>query len=212
MTTWLRVSGLSGYYESNPELLSLDGDGVISKVSWNSYEPEGTAVIIYTSISRNGGYDWTDWRRCSNGGFIPDVKTDEPFGDTQLRFRVFLESNDPSKSPRLDEITFEFEPVIVFNNKGDVYCQPEIWITMNENGDFSIINISNENSEFKFTNLMIGETVYVNNERQHIETDKPATYRYSNFNDNYLNFPIGKNILRVNGKAKVLFRYQFKFI
>lgn len=212
MATWLRVSGLSGYYESEGISISLDGDGALSKITWTSYEPEGTSVKIYTSVSFDGGYDWTDWKQCVNGGFVPDIKHDSPLGNALFKFRVFLESIDPAISPRLDNVTFEFEPVIVFDNKGDTYCQPEVWITMNESGDFSLVNLSNGNEEFKFTDLVNGETVYVNNEREHIETDRLATYRYSNFNDNYLNLPVGQNIFRVNGKAKIIFRYQFKFI
>src|SRR5690606_20219276 len=103
------------------------------------------------------------------------------------------------------------EPVIVFDNKGVTECTPEIWITMNEAGDFSLINVSKNNEEFKFVGLANGETVYVNNEREYIETDLLATYRYSNFNDNYLRLPVGKNILKVSGNAKIVFRYQFKF-
>ena len=212
MATWLRVSGLSGYYESEGISISFDGDGALSKITWDSYEPEGTSVKIYTSVSFDGGYDWTDWKQCVNGGTVPDIKHDSPLGNALFKFRVFLESIDLAISPRLDNVTFEFEPVIVFDNKGDTYCQPEVWITMNESGDFSLVNLSNGNEEFKFTDLVNGETVYVNNEREHIETDRLATYRYSNFNDNYLNLPVGQNIFRVNGKAKIIFRYQFKFI
>jgi hypothetical protein len=212
MATWLMVSGFSGYFESNGDSFSLDGDGVLSKVTWSSYEPSGTKIKVYTSLSFDGGFDWTDWRQCLNGGSLPDLDVESPVGDVKFKYRVFLESKSPTISPRFDEIKFEFEPVIVFDNKGDTVCQPELWITMNQSGNFSLTNLSHRNEEFKFVNLVNGETVYVNNEREHIETDRLATYRYSNFNNNYLKLPVGKNVFRVNGNAKILFRYQFKYI
>jgi len=212
MSTWLDLSRMSGYYQSENIPLSLDGDGSLSTITWTATTPAGTSVDIYTSISFNGGYDWTDWKKCTQGGTIPDIQPDTSLGSVLFRFRAFLKSQIPNIRPILSEIQLVLEPVIVFDNKGDTYCQPEIWITMNENGDFSLTNLSKNNEEFKFTGLVNGETVYVNSEREYIETSLAATYRYSNFNDNYFNLPIGKNVFRVSGKAKIVFRYQFKLI
>jgi hypothetical protein len=212
MTTWVDVSGLGGYYESSPIPFSLDGDGAISKVTWTETGTENTSLKIYTSVSYDGGYDWTDWKQCTQGGTIPDVLPSSPLKNAALKFRAFLKTKNINDKPILASITFEFEPVIVFDNKGDTFCQPEIWITKKGAGDFSLVNISNNNEEFKFTGLNNNETVYVNNEREYIETDLAATYRYLNFNDNYLNLPVGENVFRVNGSARIQFRYQFKLI
>jgi hypothetical protein len=212
MTTWLELSGLSGYYESDHIPLSLDGDGAISKINWLSIEPISTSITIFTSISFDGGYDWTDWKQCFQGSLIPDILPSTPLGSALLRFRVFLKSQNPIEIPVLTEVSFEFEPVLIFDNKGDSVCQPEVWITKNGNGDISLINTSKGNEEFKFVNLVDNETVYVNSEREYIETSFNATYRYSNFNDTYLNLPIGMNVFQVKGSAKIQFRYQFKLI
>ncbi|MNJ49328.1 hypothetical protein D3C77_445520 [compost metagenome] len=123
-----------------------------------------------------------------------------------------MKSNSYSIKPKFKKITFFFEPVLVFDNKGDLNCKPEIWITKSGNGDFSIQNITHNNEEFAFTNLLDGETVYVDNENQDIETTLAVTYRYKDFNDNYLNFPPGKNVLRVSGNADIMFRYQYTLL
>lgn len=97
-----------------------------------------------------------------------------------------------------------------FDNKGDVEMYPEIWIQKVGNGDFSITNLMNRGQVFKFTGLQDQETVYVDNERQYIETDIVNMYRYGAFNNNYLELVVGRNRLEIQGKAKILFRYQYK--
>jgi phage-related protein len=101
---------------------------------------------------------------------------------------------------------------ITFANNGDVACHPEIWITKVNNGDVRIVNNTNGGKEFKFTGLLNNEVVYVDNEMQHIETSLANTYRYSNFNNNYLEMVRGNNILMVYGTCKIQFRYYFKLI
>ncbi|MEK5036293.1 phage tail domain-containing protein [Paenibacillus sp. FSL R7-0302] len=95
-------------------------------------------------------------------------------------------------------------------NDGDLICKPEIFIKKIGVGDISIVNTTNKNKEFKFVGLANNEIVYIDNEREHIETDVPLTYRYSNFNNNYLELVRGINTLTITGKAIISFRYQFK--
>lgn len=101
---------------------------------------------------------------------------------------------------------------IQFINSGDVVCKPEIWITKVGAGDVRIVNNSNKAVEFKFTGLANNEVVYVDNNMEYIETNVPLTYRYSAFNNNYLEMVVGVNNLVVYGNAKINFRYQFKTI
>ncbi|TVX97971.1 phage tail domain-containing protein [Cohnella terricola] len=209
---WLQLSGLGGYYESEGIPFALDGDGAISKISWACLEPEGTSITVWTSASFNDGHDWTNWAQCVNDGYIPDILPESDLGSAILKFRVFMHSNDAAIKPIFQSISFELEPVIVFENKGDTACLPEIWITKSGNGDFSLTNISKNNERFGFANLLNDETVYVNSEREYIETSVSAKYRYADFNDHYFDLPIGKNVLRVEGNAKLQFRYQYKFI
>lgn len=98
-----------------------------------------------------------------------------------------------------------------FINEGDDYCQPEIQIQITEAGGFKIENLSDGNFKpFEFTGLVKDEIIYVNNELEFIETSLQDIYRYSNFNDNYLNLKRGVNRLKVTGKCRIELRYQFK--
>lgn len=101
---------------------------------------------------------------------------------------------------------------IELTNGGDVKLYPEIWINKIGNGDFSIINLTNGDKKFSFKDLYNNETIYVNNERKYIESDVVNEYRFSNFNNTYLELVRGVNVLEITGKAKVNFRYQFKLL
>ncbi|WP_110932430.1 phage tail family protein [Paenibacillus bouchesdurhonensis] len=211
MARWISLLNLQGIYTSPSILIPLQADGALSKVSWESSTPGGSQIVVQTRLSFDA-VNWTEWRACTNGGQIPEVNEDTPLHGTYIMYRVIMKSNSYSIKPKFKKITFFFEPVLVFDNKGDLNCKPEIWITKLGNGDFSIQNITHSNEEFAFTNLLDGETVYVDNENQDIETTLAVTYRYKDFNDNYLNFPPGKNVLRVSGNADIKFRYQYTLL
>jgi predicted phage tail component-like protein len=97
-------------------------------------------------------------------------------------------------------------------NKGDKKIQPTIWIQKVGNGDLSIFNTSNRNEEFKFTNILDGEELFIDGENEIIETNLPNIWRYDYFNDNYLNLYYGKNVLQIKGNCKIKFQYRYKFI
>jgi len=101
---------------------------------------------------------------------------------------------------------------IEFINSGFVNCTPELYLKKIGNGNFSLVNLSDSGKEFKFTNLVDGEEISINNELKIIITSLLATNRYDNFNFNFLSINRGKNILRVTGTAIFKFRYQFKFL
>ena len=101
---------------------------------------------------------------------------------------------------------------IIFNNEGDTPIYPEISIVKNGDGDLSIINQTNGGQEFTFVSLVDGENLYVDCENEYIETDLSTTYRYANFNDNYLELVTGVNILNITGDCDIRFRYRFKFL
>ncbi|PYY28384.1 phage tail domain-containing protein [Paenibacillus illinoisensis] len=211
MANWLQVSNLKGIYTSPSILIPLQADGCLSKVTWQATSNTDSNIVVQTRISQNNR-DWTEWELCTNRGSIPQINESTGLYNHYIMFRVLMNATNYSSQPTFTSISFDFEPIILFDNKGDMNCSPEIWITKRGNGDFSIINLSHNNDEFKLTALIDGETVYVDNERQDIETSLAVAYRYKDFNDNYLSFPIGKNILRVIGDADIQFRYQFKLL
>lgn len=212
MTIWAEFAGFTGFRVSPDFSLSLDGDGALSKISWNATTPIGTSVKVETNVSFNNGLDWNGWREVTNGGSIPDIHPTTSLKTAKIKHRIREETNEKGKTPIFHDVSFYFEPVLVIDNKGDVELKPEIWITKVGNGDFSLINTSNANDEFKFTSLIHDEVVYVHNENEDIETSFAATYRYKNFNDHYLTLPCGENVFRVIGKAKLKFRYSYKTI
>jgi hypothetical protein len=61
--------------------------------------------------------------------------------------------------------------------------------------------------------LLDGEEVYVNSEREYIESslEYQNIYRYDYFNDGFFSLPYGTNRLRIYGNCKVQFRYEYGF-
>ncbi|MNX70414.1 Phage tail protein [compost metagenome] len=100
--------------------------------------------------------------------------------------------------------------VTEIENLGDVICKPEIFIKKVGNGDISIINQTNGDKVFEFKNLLDGETVYVDCENEYIETNLMNTYRYNNFNNQYISMVVGRNTLTLQGSAEIQFRYVFR--
>lgn len=181
-------------------------------MDWTQFSPEGSSITVQCRRS-DDGFNWTEWATCTNGAQIPYIHEDTPLYNTRLSFRVILQTSDYAVQPTFQPtITLSIEPVMVFHNKGNLASQPELWITKVGNGDFSMTNISNNGEVFQFDSLINAETVYVNNEQQHIESSLPVTYRYQNFNDNYLSLPPGKNIFRISGDADIQWRYQYRII
>lgn len=100
---------------------------------------------------------------------------------------------------------------IQLQNLGDNILKPQLWILKYGLGSFKITNLTNSSKEFYFSELVDQETVFVDNKLCDIITDIPDTYRYDQFNGNYLELPIGINQLIVEGAAKLRFRYQYEF-
>ncbi|KAF6565470.1 hypothetical protein G9G63_09950 [Paenibacillus sp. EKM202P] len=212
MATWNSLTNKNGIYTYPTVTIPVVTDGALSKISWNQTMPEGSIIVVQSRKS-DDGYNWSEWRNCVNGSEIPEINEDTPLYNTKLSIRVIIQTTDYSIRPFFDpNITLHFQPVLVFHNKGDLPCQPEIWISKVGSGDFTMTNTSHNNEQFKFIGLVDGETVYVNNERQNIETTLAVTYRYKDFNDNYLNLPVGKSVFKVDGDADIKWRYQYKRI
>lgn len=209
MVTWKVLSKFKGYRISPPFLIDLKGYGAVSQITWDAEVLDGTLLKLETSISDDGVH-WTDWVTATNGGAISGIASNKPINNIYVRYKTTMETNDAGLTPLLKRVDLVFQPVIEINNVGIKKIRPEVWITKIGNGDLSIINTSNGNEELKFKNLLDGETVYINGEREFIETSLAMTYRYDDFNDNYLEFVRGSNVLKVTGEAKIQFRYQWK--
>lgn len=103
------------------------------------------------------------------------------------------------------------ETMFTIDNWGDLETYPEIYITMMENGNVSIINFAN-GIETTLTNLKNGEQIYIDCENEIIRSSIANTWRYDDFNDQYLSLVYGSNVLKVTGKCRLQFRYRFRFL
>lgn len=135
------------------------------------------------------------------------------FGYVTLNFRT----NSPYAFSPVYEKEFDFSNntengmEFVFDNKGDVICKPYLKIKMLEDGDLTIINMTNRGREFKFVELAKNELLEIDCIREVITSDTLLS-RYNNFNGNYLEFlPYRENHLKVFGKCIIKMKYQFKF-
>ena len=104
---------------------------------------------------------------------------------------------------------------IILENKSNVvdFYYPEIEFELKDtNKNITLKNLSDTNREFKFTNLLENEKVYVNNERKEIISDIPSVYRLGNFNKNWLRLRYGQNNIEVTGKCILKVRSQFPIL
>lgn len=99
---------------------------------------------------------------------------------------------------------------IHINNIGHVDIYPEISITKIGAGN---ITFTKNGEIFEIDNLTDQEQIYINCEKEIIETDMIGTYRYNNVVGDYYDMVLkrGDNIITVEGTCKVQFRYVFKY-
>lgn len=130
------------------------------------------------------------------------MRCDSPFGyshEITTPWHEFIKSKPTYKDTMLLE------------NKGHHPFKPEMWIKKVGNGNITIHNLSNGSRIFKINNLKDNEEVYVDCEEQIIESSLPNIWRYDDFNDEYLEIVYGKNLLKIDGEAKIKFKYRYIF-
>lgn len=138
--------------------------------------------------------------------------THNGMGDGYIEVTMLNDSpyaRSPTQERRYELTNITSPTLIEFDNAGDDIIYPEVWIYNINAGNFQIRNLSNGGKDFKFINIANGETIYVDNEHHHIATDIPLTYRYDNFNNNYLELVRGINRLEITGACSLTFRYQY---
>ncbi|TPG68892.1 hypothetical protein EEL31_10365 [Brevibacillus laterosporus] len=183
-----------------------------SKINWIETVPTGAKTYIESNVSYDGGLNWKGWKRVVNSNSLPDFTVDTNHKSTVFQYRYVATANTKDALPTLHDFSIVITPTFVFINNGDVPCKPEIWIEKIGDGDLSIINKSNKNLEFSFKGIKDKEKLYIDCEREYIETDIYNVYRYDNFNNQYLEIVRGRNILEFKGSFKARFRYEFKTI
>jgi hypothetical protein len=98
---WVRVLS----YVSSGSFISSTFDATRTATwgtaSWTATLPPGTSILIETSSS-NDGTTWSSWTSVSNGGTVAS-----PPG-RYLRYRVTLVTTDPTQTPTLSDILFNW--------------------------------------------------------------------------------------------------------
>jgi len=100
--------------------------------------------------------------------------------------------------------------------------------TYGESSNSISTNTTCLNADFDSTTLLNGvtgliadENVYIDCEKEFIESDLSETYRYDAFNDNYLELIVNEtideenietNTLNIKGRCKIKFKYQYKYL
>lgn len=148
-------------------------------------------------------------------GFSCDVECDSPWAWTYDRTANYdfttstgtvspMMLNSSSNLSLVDYVNFE-------NYSDDIgYLYPLVKVTMNNfGGDFSIVNMSENDREFYFTNLSANEVITIDCDLQTIDSST-GLLRLGNFNKKWLRFISGMNNMGVYGNiAKLEFHYRF---
>lgn len=212
MAKWDDLQRIRGVRTSPVFHIALDTGSGQSELKWKETVPVGSSTRLETNVSYDGGYTWEGWKVATNNSGLPDFSPFSNSQNTVFQYRYIGDSSVITALPTLHDFQATVKPTYLFVNDGDLPCKPEIWIEKIGNGDFSIINRTNNSQEFKFVNILDKEILYIDCEREHIETDINMKYRYDNFNNEYLELVTGNNLLEFTGQFKVMFRYQFKTI
>ena len=99
---------------------------------------------------------------------------------------------------------------ITVENDGHVFIYPEVSIEKIDDGNVEII----KNGEiFEVRNLTDKEKIYINSEKEIIQSDIIGVTRYEDVIGDYRNLEleIGNNKFEVRGTCKIAFRYKFKY-
>lgn len=112
------------------------------------------------------------------------------------------------------EYSFAGTENIIIKNAGQLPIYPEVYVTMpgDASPGFSINNLTDENTGFSFSQLANGEQLYINCEKQFIETSEHNTYRYNNMLGDFIRLLPGNNRLKLQGYTSMYFRYQCKLL
>jgi phage-related protein len=99
---------------------------------------------------------------------------------------------------------------ITINNTGHVRIFPEVSI---EKVGAGHITINKGGKTFEIRDLANGEKIYLNSEKEIIETDIVGVYRYDKVVGDFCNLglELGSNTYAVQGKCKITFRYILKY-
>ncbi|MEK3910993.1 phage tail domain-containing protein [Paenibacillus sp. FSL H7-0331] len=139
----------------------------------------------------------------SQGYLNLNVVCDSPFSYSPVYNQIINLTSNVSEGTK-----------IIVPNHGDFDNYPTLKIKVINGGSFSITNNSNGGEVLAFTGLANNETLTIDCQAQHIETDISHTYRFSNMttNSKFLKLIRGNNHLNIKGNVEIFLSTQFKTI
>lgn len=145
-----------------------------------------------------------DFEMYGNQGFIPvTFRTNSAFAWSP----VYLDEFDLS-----DNTT---TTIIALNNLSNInrnyFPKIEIELVGTEK-NVTLRNLSKAGEIFGFTNLLLNETVSVDNENEIIVSNKANSNPFEKFNRNWLELVYGVNNIEVTGKCKIWVKSQFPIL
>lgn len=97
---------------------------------------------------------------------------------------------------------------ISINNDGHFIIYPEISFKKIGAGKVVIESLDDDNSIFEINGLTDQEDIYINSEKEIIETDIIGVYRYGNIVGDFPRLLMGTNRLKVTGRCAIQVRYK----
>lgn len=140
----------------------------------------------------------------NNQGYMElTFRTNSPYAWTDVEVLNFDLSNNATTQ------------TIILENKSNIVkrYRPKVEIEL-VNGETAVNlkNKSNNNKEFKFTDLLINETISIDNENELILSNKFASNPLAKFNEEWLELTQGENEIEVTGKCKIKVKSQFPIV
>jgi phage-related protein len=135
-------------------------------------------------------------------------------GLKQGYFTINMRCDSPNVYSPLTEspiYTVVGSKTITVNNGGHFDVFPEISIVKNGSGTITLQNVDDVGNIFEVRDLTNGEDLYINCEKEIIETDIVGMYRYDNIIGEFPRLVYGDNRFVVTGSCTIQFRYKNKY-
>lgn len=100
---------------------------------------------------------------------------------------------------------------ITINNDGHFEIYPELSITKNGIGKITIESLDDDGNIFEVRDLTNLEDIYINCEKEIIETDVVGVYRYDKIIGEFPRLVLGTNRLKITGACVIQIRYKKKY-
>ncbi|MGL6081350.1 MAG: phage distal tail protein [Gammaproteobacteria bacterium] len=148
--------------------------------------PTADASLLHNGL-KNGYIEFT--MRCNSG-----------FAYSPLTSTALIDNTAGGKK------TFS----VTHDGYGTLY--PEISITKSGAGYVEVRNVTTAKPLMRISNLASGEGIYINTEKEQIESDIVGVYHYDDIIGSYLTLAKGSNTIEVNGACTIQLRYRMKYL